>query len=191
VVREARLEAVDSGLAPVTEGWFVVGVRDAAWLTNDVFGARCVFEGDVPVLRSRPELGVHRFAQLGFSLAVIAPGQPSGMYHAESNQENFLVLAGECLLIVQGEERLLRAWDFVHCPPETAHAFVGAGNGPSVILMTGARTGEKSTVYPRSEPALRHGAGVGTETSSPSEAYARYPHWRLGCPDGGQALPWN
>src|SRR5205823_1823987 len=96
-----------------------------------------------------------------------------------SNQEDFLVLRGECLLIVEGEERPLRPWDFVHCPPETAHAFVGAGDGPCVILMVGARTGTRAIVYPRSEQALRHGAGVETETTSPSEAYARFPHWRL------------
>src|SRR5207247_8134780 len=118
---EAHLEAVDSGLAPLTGGWFVVNVRDAAWLTNEAFGARCVFEADRRVLRRRPDLEVRRFGDVGFALAVIAPGQPSGMYHAESNQENFLILAGECLLLVEGEERLLRAWDFVHCPPGTEH----------------------------------------------------------------------
>src|SRR2546425_2509638 len=89
---EAQLEQVDSGLAPVTDGWFVVNVRDAAWLTNDAFGGRCVFEGAKPV----------KFGDLGITLAVLEPGKPSGMYHAESNQEDFLVLAGECLLLVEG-----------------------------------------------------------------------------------------
>jgi uncharacterized cupin superfamily protein len=152
MVQEARLEALDSGLAPVTDGWFVVNVREAAWLAHDVFGARCVFEGDPRVLRSRPELGVHKFADLGFTLAVVAPGRPSGLYHAETNQESFVILAGECLLLVDGEERPLKAWDFVHCPPGTAHAFVGAGDGPCVILMTGRRSGEKGIEYPESEP---------------------------------------
>ena len=187
---EAHLEAVDSGLAPVTDGWFVVNVRDAAWLTNDAFGGRCVFEGDKPVLRRRPDLPVHKFADVGVTLAVFAPGQPSGLYHAESNQENFLVLAGECLLLVEGEERPLRTWDFVHCPPGTAHAFVGTGDGPCVIFMTGGRTREKDTVYPRSEPALRHGAGVETETRSPSEAYASFPHWQPERPSAWTGLPW-
>jgi uncharacterized cupin superfamily protein len=191
MVREARLEAVDSGLAPVTGGWFVVNVAEAAWLKSDVFGTRCVFEGDVPVLRSRPELGVHRFPQVGVALAVLAPGQPSGLYHAESAQEDFLVLAGECLLVVEDEERPLTAWDFVHCPPGTAHAFVGAGAGPCVIFMAGSRSDGKSMRYPRSDAALRHRAGVETETSSPSEAYASFPHWQLGRPDGWQALPWT
>src|SRR5437867_83069 len=187
---EAHLEAVDSGLAPVTDGWFVVNVRDAAWLTNDAFGARCVFEGDKPVLRRRPDLEGHRFADIGFTLAVVEPGKPSGLYHAETNQEDFLVLAGECLLLVEGEERPLRAWDFVHCPPGTAHAFVGTGDGLCVILMTGGRTREKHTVYPSSELARRHGAGVEEETSSPFEAYASFAHWQPERPELWNGLPW-
>ena len=190
MVEEARLEALDSGLAPVTDGWFVVNAREAAWLTSDAFGARCVFEADRRVLRTRADLDVQRFADVGFTLAVVAPGQASGLYHAESNQENFLVLAGECVLIVEGEERPLRAWDFVHCPPGTAHVFVGSGDGPCVIFMTGRRTDEKSIVYPRSELARRHGAGVETETSSPSEAYAPFPHWQPGRPTRWHGLPW-
>jgi uncharacterized cupin superfamily protein len=189
-VEEARLEEVESGLAPVSDGWFVVNVRQAAWLGNDAFGARCVFEGDTPVVRGRPELEAQRFAEVGFTLAVISPGQASGLYHAEANQEDFLVLAGECLLVVEGEERPLRAWDFVHCPPGTAHVFVGTGAGPCVIFMTGARTREKRIRYPRSERALRHGAGVETETSSPAEAYAGFPHWQTRRPDGWKGLPW-
>ena len=87
------------------------------------------------------------------------------------------MLAGECLLLIEGQERPLRAWDFVHCPPHTEHGFVGSGNRPCVIFMTGARVGwpEKGIVYPRSELALRHGAGVETETTSPAEAYAELP----------------
>jgi uncharacterized cupin superfamily protein len=133
---------------------------------------------------------VVRFADLGFKLAVIAPGQSSGLYHAESNQEDFLVLAGECLLIIQGEERSLRTWDFVHCPAGTEHVFVGAGEGPCAIFMTGGRTRKKSIVYPSSEPARRRGAGVEKETGSPSEAYEPFPHWQPGRPDDRGGLPW-
>jgi uncharacterized cupin superfamily protein len=183
MVEEAPLVEVGSGLAPVGDGWFVVNPRDAAWLTNDAFGAKCVFEADVPVLRRRPKLSVHRFAQLGVTLTVLEPGQPSGLYHAESAQEDFLVLAGECVLVVEDRERRLRAWDFVHCPPGTAHAFVGAGHGPCVILMTGARREGREVVYPRSEEALRHRAGVEVETSSPAEAYAPFGHWQPARPD--------
>ena len=190
MAEEARLEALDSGLAPVTEGWFVVNVRDTAWITNGAFGAACPFEANGPVLRERSDLPVQSFADLGFKLAVITPGEASGLYHAESNQEDFLVLAGECLLIVEGDERPLRAWDFVHCPPGTEHAFVGAGDGPCVIFMTGGRMREKSIVYPSSEPARRHGAGVDAETSSPAEAYAPFPHWQPGRPENWGTLPW-
>jgi uncharacterized cupin superfamily protein len=191
MVEEARLEEVKSGLTPVTEGWFVVNVRDAAWLTNDAFGARCVFEGDKPVLRNRPDLEGAKFPELGLTLCVLQPGRPSGLYHAETNQENFLVLAGECMLLVEEEERLLRTWDFVHCPPGTAHAFVGAGERPCVIIMTGARTREKAIVYPGSELARSRGVGVETETSSAAEAYAAFPHWQPLRPDGWADLPWS
>ena len=190
MVEEARLQELDSGLAPSSDGWFVVNVRDAAWLTNEAFGARCVFEADRPVLRRRPDLPVQRFADLGFAVQVIEPGQPSTLYHAESNQEDFLVLAGECVLLVEGEERPLRAWDFVHCPPGTAHAFVGAGEGPCVLCLVGARTPNREIVYPRSEPALRRRAGVEVETRSAAEAYAQYPHWQPARPDSWRGLPW-
>ena len=189
MVEEARLEDAGSGLTPVIDGWFVVNVRDAAWLTNEAFGARCVFEADTPVLRRRPDLTVHRFAELGFTLQVIEPGQPSGLYHAESNQEDFLVLAGECLLLVEGEERRLKTWDFVHCPPGTEHVFVGAGDGPCVIFMTGGRTREKDTVYPHSDVARRYRAGAETETRSAADAYAAFPHWQPERPDP-KGMPW-
>src|SRR5215218_4597687 len=120
MIEEARLEKSDHGVAAVTDGWFVVNVRDAAWVRNEVLGAACIFEGP-----DGPE-----FSEVGFTLAVLQPGQAGGRYHRESNQEDFLVLAGECLLLIEGEERPLKAWDFVHCPPETEHIFVGAGRRP-------------------------------------------------------------
>ena len=123
---EARLERTEYGTSAATEGWFAVNLRDAAWVTNDDFGAACIFEGDAAP-----------FAQVGYTVAVLGPGQPNGMYHREDDQEDFLVLSGECLLIVEGEERSLRAWDFVHCPAGTEHIFVGAGDGPCVIFMAG------------------------------------------------------
>jgi uncharacterized cupin superfamily protein len=177
---EARLEQREQGLTPVTDGWFVVGVRDGAWLTNEAFGAACVFEGEDA-----------RFADVGVTLHVLQPGQPNGMYHAETNQEDFLVLAGECLLLVEGEERYLRAWDFVHCPPGTEHIFVGAGDGPCVIFMIGGRLREEQIVYPVSEVAQRHGAGVDAETGSPAEAYASFPRWQPGPPASWAGMPWE
>lgn len=180
-VPQARLERGDAGLMPVTDGWFVVSVPDAAWVTNDALGAACVFEGD-----EAP------FPDIGYTIAVLQPGQAGGRYHREANQEAYLVLAGECLLLVEGEERLLRAWDFAHFPPNTEHGVVGAGDGPCVIFMTGARKGwpEKGIVYPRSEVALRHGAGVEAETTRPAEAYAPFPPWQLGPPPSWEGLPW-
>jgi quercetin dioxygenase-like cupin family protein len=165
---EARLEDVGSGLAPVTAGWFVVNVRDAAWVTNDAFGARCLFEADVPALRERPELEPQRFPQFGIRLAVIEPGRPSGLYHADSAQEDFLVLRGECLARIEGEERRLRQWDFLHCAAGTHHGFVGAGAGPCMLLMIGARVPGRKFDYPE------QGA------SSSQAAYVGYPHWRPG-----------
>ena len=124
------------------------------------FGGVCIFESDDFVLDGRPDLQEQTFAQLGFTLRVLLPGKPNGMYHAETDEEDFLVLSGECLLLIENEERHLRAWDFVHCPRATAHIFVGAGESPCVILAVGARTGESGIVYPPSEVARRHGASV-------------------------------
>ena len=181
MVEEARLEQLAAGLTPVTDGWFVVNVRDGAWVTNEALGAAFIIEGD-----DAP------FPDVGFTLAVLQPGQAGGRYHREANQEDFLVLAGECLLLIEGEERPLKAWDFVHCPPETEHIFVGAGDGPCVIFMCGGRAGEKRTTYTRSELALRHGAGVEKETSVPKEAYSPFPDpkWQPGPPESWDGLPW-
>jgi uncharacterized cupin superfamily protein len=151
-------------------------------MTNEVLGAACVFEGDDV-----------SFPDVGYTIGVLQPGQSSGRYHREANQEDFLVLAGECLLLIEGEERPLKTWDFVHCPPNTEHAFVGAGDGPCVIFMTGGRQGwpEKGIVYPRSKLALRHGAGVETETTKPAEAYAPFPKWQAGPPSDRGGMPWG
>jgi len=187
---EARLEAVESGLVPAGEGWFVVNVADAAWLRREGMGARCVFEADGRLVGGM-RLEARSFEQLGFKLAVIPPGEPSTLYHAESQQEDFLVLAGECVAIVEDEERRLRAWDFLHCPPGTAHAFVGAGDEPCVVLMVGARREDGSIVYSESALAQSHGASVERETDSPDEAYAAFPPWERARPDGWEGLPWG
>lgn len=191
MVCEATLEEVGSGRAPTSPGWFVVNAGDAAWVRNDAFGGRCVFEGSPRVLAGRPDLAPHLFAETGFTLAVLEPGKPSGMYHAESAQENFLVLAGECVLLIEEQERRLRAWDFVHCPPHTHHSFVGAGDGPCVVLMIGARREGRTILYPVSEVARGHAAGVETETARPAEAYAPFQSWRPGRPDAFDRLPFG
>jgi uncharacterized cupin superfamily protein len=188
---EAKLEDVGHGLAPTSPGWFVVNAGEAAWMHNDAFGGRCVFESTPRVLVDRPDIQPQFFPQTGFTLAVLEPGKPTGMYHAESSQEDFFVLAGTCLLIVEEQERALRAWDFVHCPPGTRHTFVGTGDRPCVILMTGARRDGDTIVYPRSDTARARDAAVEQETSSPHEAYARFEHWRPGRPEGWPELPWS
>jgi uncharacterized cupin superfamily protein len=180
MVEEARLDETETGLKPTTEGWFVVNVGDAAWITHPTFGSGCVFEG--------PDA---QFKQLGINIQTLAPGEPNCLYHSESQQEDFLVLAGECLLLVEGEERPLKAWDFVHCPPGTEHVFVGAGDGPCVILMTGVRSEDEQLLYPVSEVAQRHGASAESETPSPQEAYARFERPRPGRPSYWDELPWS
>lgn len=161
MIPEASLEGGDGGMVPVGDGWFVLNAREARWLDGH-FGAYTRFEGE------------SRFPRLGFNIGVLAPGQPACYYHAEDEQEDFLVLAGECLLLIEGEERRLRAWDFVHCPPRTEHVFVGAGGRPCTILAVGTRGGDE-VVYPDSELARRHRAGVERETHDPDEAYADIP----------------
>jgi uncharacterized cupin superfamily protein len=161
VVPEAPLEPENGGLMPQAEGWFVLNAKDAPWLGGD-FGSYTRFEGKNA-----------RFPALGINIGVLAPGQPACMYHREGEQEDFLVLQGECTLLVEGEERALKAWDFVHCPAWTEHVFVGAGDGPCAILAVGTRTGG-GVLYPASELARRHRAGVERQTSSAEEAYAPF-----------------
>jgi uncharacterized cupin superfamily protein len=166
VVPEAPLESTEYGLVP--KGWFVLNARDAPWSYAEGRGAVCSFEADFR----------ESFEQLGINLRAIAPGEPMAMYHWEADQEDFLVLAGEALLVVEGEERPLQQWDFVHCPPETKHVIVGAGTGPCLLVAVGARdrsVGPGWGGYSVDDAALRHGAGVEQETTDPKEAYARLP----------------
>jgi len=171
---EARLaeDGKHGGLEPETDGWFVVNARATVWRDGD-HGKSCVFESNAA-----------RFPQLGIDLKILEPGQPMCMYHRENAQEDFLVLAGECLLIVEGEERPLRRWDFVHCPAGVDHVFVGAGDGPSLVLATGHRPEAEELVYPADPVAQRHGAAVTVETADPDEAYAGYAGGRVRYEDG-------
>ncbi|HWX09916.1 MAG TPA: cupin domain-containing protein [Gaiellaceae bacterium] len=166
MVPESPLEPTEHGLLPANDGWFVLNARDARWYAGPGRPALCVFE---------KEIG--DFQQLGLNLNVLGPGEPMAMYHWEADQEDFLVLAGEALLLIEGEERPLRQWDLVHCPAGAKHTIVGAGNGPSVILAVGARTlsmGENWGGYTVDETATRHGVGVEHETTDQVEAYARF-----------------
>ena len=174
---EAPLESTGTGLNRTGDGWFVLNGREGRWYHAEGRGARTDFEGDV------------EFEQVGIHLFALEPGEPMGMYHWEADQEDFLVLAGEPLLIVEGEERQLRRWDFVHCPPGAAHMIVGAGEGPCVVLAAGSRqhAGEDCNggAYTVDEAALRHGAGVERETTEADEAYAGLPRRQATrCRDG-------
>ncbi len=166
MVREDLLEQTETGIVPTGEGWFVLNAREARWLHGEGRGALLSFEGET------------EFPQVGINIFVLPPGEPTGMYHWEADQEDFLVLFGEALLIIEGDERPLKQWDFVHCPVGTNHMIVGAGAGPCGILAIGAREHQAGAGwggYTVDEAALRHGAGVDQETTEPDEAYARFP----------------
>ena len=177
MVPEARLESTEYGLVPTGDGWFVLNAREAPWRHAQGRGAYSQFEGEP------------RFSQLGVHLVVLGPGEAMAMYHWEVDQEDFLVVAGEALLIVEGEERPLREWDFVHCPAGTKHVILGAGDAACVVLAVGARSKQSSGPdwggYTVDDAALRHGAGVDHETTVPHAAYANVPkreptHYREG-----------
>jgi quercetin dioxygenase-like cupin family protein len=144
VAGEARIEQTEAGAVIASPGWFVVNFADVAW-TRDARGGEW----------ANPEPEAGEFEQYGIGIHMLHPGQPNGLYHSENVQEDFLVLSGECLLVIEEEERLLKAWDFVHCAPGTRHIFVGAG--------------------PPSENAARHGASVSEETDNAREAYRDWP----------------
>jgi len=167
MVPEAPLKKTEAGLVP-GEGWFVLNARDARWMYAEARGAKLSFDG-------WPD---GYFPQVGINLFVLGPGESIGMYHWEADQEDFFVLSGEALLLVEGEERPLRQWDIVHCPPKTEHIIVGAGKGPCTILAIGARDHQDTDgwgAYTVNDVALRHGVGVEHETIEAEEAYANVP----------------
>jgi uncharacterized cupin superfamily protein len=162
-VPEAPLRSTRFGLVPDGEGWFVINAAETRWRDYGPLGVACDFQGK------------RQFKQLGININILDPGEPLSMYHRENHQEDFLVLAGECLLIVEEQERALTAWDLVHCPGGTAHAIVGAGDGPAIVLAVGGRGGRKGVVYLVESVALSRGAGVDRQTTNPAEAYAPFP----------------
>jgi len=167
---EAKLE---DGV-PIAAGWFVVNARAARWLHNEMRSV-CRFGGQ----------GEAHFDDLGVGLYWLEPGKPMALYHHEAGQEDFLVLRGSCTLIVEGVRRPLAQWDFVHCPPRTAHTIVAAGNDPALVFAVGARKEKGSASYPVHEAAIRHRAGVPDEATTPDETYGRFGEPRPGpAPDG-------
>ncbi len=166
MVPESKLEQTEHGLVPQGEGWYVLNMRDAEWRHVEGRGAVCLVGDDFE--------GWRRFEQLGVNPFVLGPGEAMGMYHWEADQEAFLVVSGEAVLIVEGEERPLRAWDFVHCPPQTKHVIVGAGGGPCLVIAVGARDRDELG-FPADDVAKRHGASVDEDTMDGDVAYGDIP----------------
>jgi uncharacterized cupin superfamily protein len=171
VVPEAPLERTEHGLVARASGWFVMNARDAQWWSRAgrhsvSFTGKTEWEADT------------YFPMLGVQLAVLEPGEPNSMYHWETESEAFLVVSGEALLIVEGQERPLRQWDFVHCPPKTEHVVVGAGEGPCVLLAMSSRERQAFGPYGEyvaNEVAARHGASPPETTQDNDVAYASVP----------------
>jgi len=162
MVPEALPRMTKNGLVVDDVGWFVLNARESRWKSEGPLGRYCNFEGK------------RRFPQLGFNISVLEPGQAIGRYHRENAQEGFLVVAGECVVIVEEQERRLATWDYFHSPGGTEHVIIGAGDGPAIVVATGARGRGVGggTVYAVSELAARYGAAVERETTSSAEAYA-------------------
>jgi uncharacterized cupin superfamily protein len=163
-VDEARSQDTEYGRFITSDGWFVLNLGGALAVRNDEKG------GAMYPLEPREA----PFGDFGVNVRVLWPGDPNALYHSEGVQEGFLVLSGRCTLIVEGEERPLRPWDYFHCPANTRHVIVGVGDGPCAVLMIGKRP-DLDIRYPESEVAARYGASAAKETTEPSEAYADWP----------------
>lgn len=160
---ESSLIDGPKGLVPESDGWFIVNVGDVQAVKTDRFGAGTRFEG------------ANQFPEFGINVRFLAPGQPNCLYHRESVQETFLVLNGECVAIIEEQERQLKTGDFLFVPAGVAHVFVGGSDGPCTILMAGTRGEDVQVHYPVSEVAARYGASVKEATDDPSVAYADVP----------------
>jgi uncharacterized cupin superfamily protein len=172
VIPEAELEETEAGLIPKSAGWFVMNVRDARWFEKPGQGH------SVPLTGNDEYEAETFFPMLGMAIRVVDPGEPAGTYHWETEQEDFLVLAGAGILVVEGQERPLEQWDFVHCPPKTKHAFVGAGDAPLVLLCASSRQFQKDGpwgYYCADETAAKHNASSPEDTQDSGVAYARFP----------------
>jgi uncharacterized cupin superfamily protein len=172
-MHEAKIEETENGRIPADDGWFILNLAEMGWATVPGGGTWCAFES--PAAPSRT---------LGIGVHILPPGETPGYYHAESDQEGFLVLSGECVAIVEGQERRMGPWDYLHCPPGTAHITIGAGNEPCAVLMVGTRSPATKIRYIVEPEAAKYGASVETESDSPREVYADRP------PIAPIAAPW-
>src|SRR3954470_12419281 len=172
MVQEASLKETDAGLVADSTGWVVMNARDARWFEKPGQGF------SVPLTGCDEYEAETFFPMLGMSIRVMQPGEPAGTYHWETEAEDFLVLHGEGLLIVEGQERQLKQWDFVHCPPETKHAFVGSGDGPFVLLCASSRQFQKDGpwgFYCADDVARTYNASAPEDTQDGALADARFP----------------
>jgi uncharacterized cupin superfamily protein len=165
MVPEEQLAETEHGRVAQGDGWFVVNARETRWRERQGRGKFCDLEGDAD------------FPQVGINIYVLEPGETMAMYHWEADQEDYLVISGEPLLLVEEQERRLKPWDFVHTPVGAPHVLIGAGDRPSVIVAIGARDhqdGDGWGAYPVSQLASRHGVGVEQETNDADIAYAKF-----------------
>jgi uncharacterized cupin superfamily protein len=149
------------------DGWFVVNVKDSPWYTRDGFGMSCEFAGG------------KTFPQTGVRIFMLEPGKPNCRYHREEAQEDFLVLSGNCKMLVNDEEAALQAWDYFHCPPGVTHVLLG-GAEPCAVLAIGHRPEKESIFYPFNEKAAACNAQAPEETPDPKVAYSDVPSWEPG-----------
>ena len=165
-MHEAQIEKTLEGHEPAGGGWFILNLGEMVWETIPGFGAWRGFD-DPDADPAQPGIGVH--------VHVLQPGESNGYYHAEAAQEGFLVLSGECVAVVEGEERRMRRWDYLHSPPGTEHITVGAGDEPCAILMFGSPDPTRKVEWIANETAAKHGASVARTTGRDTEAYGDVP----------------
>jgi uncharacterized cupin superfamily protein len=164
-MHEAQIDTTPEGQLPAGDGWYILNLGETAWATVPGFGVWRDF--DDPDADSSQRMAVH--------VHVLQPGESNGYYHAEAAQEGFLVLSGECIAVIEGEERRLRRWDYFHSPPGTAHITVGAGDEPCAILMFGSPDPRRKVEWIANETAAKHGASVARTTGRDTEAYGEIP----------------
>jgi uncharacterized cupin superfamily protein len=164
VTEHARMETTATGQRPAEQGWYILNLAQMCWNGFPGGGAWTTFES-----------GPEESDRLGIGVHILWPGDSPGYYHTEEDLEGFLVLSGECVAIVEGEEYRMRAWDYLHSPPGTAHITVGAGTEPCAILMYGTRTKGAAIRYLPDPVAARYGHSVQRESGSPQEVYADRP----------------
>jgi uncharacterized cupin superfamily protein len=182
VVEEAQPQETEAGLVPKESGWFVMDIREARWFDKPGQG------WSVPLTGCDEYEAETFFPMLGMAIRVVSKGEPTGTYHWETEAEDFLVLSGEGVLIVEGEERPLKQWDFVHCPPETKHAFAGAGDEPFVLLCASSRQFQKDGPWGyncNDETAAKYNASSPEDTQDGEVADARFEPQRPARYPGG------